>query len=388
MITIPLTPDLILGATELERTERGVRPHRLPRSVRERDADPQLAMMEAQPSGVRVRFATSATSITLELHATRVFYRGFSRPRGVVDVVVDGELVASHELQAGDAVELDLQTGGRELTPGEPDRIEVSLPGAGERVVELWLPHNEKVDVVALHARAPVSPAPPVGPVWVHHGSSISHGSNAATPTGIWPVVAARSAGVQLRNLGFGGSALVDPFMARVIRDAPADVISVKLGINVVNLDAMRLRSFVPAVHGFLDTIRDGHPDTPLLLVSPIFCGIHEDTPGPGAVDPTGFAAGEMRFIATGSPGDTAAGRLTLTVIRDAMEQLVAARDDANLGYIDGLSLYGPDDAERLPLPDGLHPSAEAHALIGSRFAARAFGAAGSLRPAATARLA
>ncbi|KQV25217.1 hypothetical protein [Yonghaparkia sp. Root332] len=48
--------------------------------------------------------------------------------------------------------------------------------------------------------------------------------------------------------------------MARVIRNAPADVISVKVGVNVVDLDAMRLRSFVPAVHGFLDTIRDGHP--------------------------------------------------------------------------------------------------------------------------------
>jgi hypothetical protein len=35
----------------------------------------------------------------------------------------------------------------------------------------------------------------------------------------------------------------VDQFTARVIRDSPADVISVKLGINVVNLDAMRLRA-------------------------------------------------------------------------------------------------------------------------------------------------
>lgn len=67
-----------------------------------------------------------------------------------------------------------------------------------------------------------------------------------------------------------------------MIRDTPADVISVKLGINVVNLDLMRRRAFAPAVDGFLDTIRDGHPRTPLILVSPIFCGIHEHTPGPG----------------------------------------------------------------------------------------------------------
>ena len=88
---------------------------------------------------------------------------------------------------------------------------------------------------------------------------------------------------MELINLGFGGSALLDPFTARAIRDTPADLISVKIGINLVNTDLMRLRAFAPAVHGFLDTIREGHPTTPLLVVSPILCPIHEDTPGPAA---------------------------------------------------------------------------------------------------------
>ena len=48
----------------------------------------------------------------------------------------------------------------------------------------------------------------------------------------------------------------------------------------------MRRRAFTPAVHGFLDTIREGHPDTPLLVVSPILCPIHEDTPGPTMLGP------------------------------------------------------------------------------------------------------
>ena len=38
-------------------------------------------------------------------------------------------------------------------------------------------------------------------------------------------------------------------------------------------------------MHGFLDTLRDGHPDTPLVLVSPLYCPIHEETPGPGTFD-------------------------------------------------------------------------------------------------------
>ena len=124
----------------------------------------------------------------------------------------------------------------------------------------------------------PVAPVTSDRPRWVHHGSSISHGSVATYPTEPWPVVAARLAGLDLVNLGFGGSALLDPFVARTIRDTPADRISLKLGINLVNLDLMRLRAFGPAVHGFLDTIRDGHPHTPLLVISPS-CARSTNTP-------------------------------------------------------------------------------------------------------------
>ncbi|MDD0857936.1 SGNH/GDSL hydrolase family protein [Arthrobacter alpinus] len=109
----------------------------------------------------------------------------------------------------------------------------------------------------------------------------------------MWPALAARLGGMELTNLGFGGSALLDPFTARTMRDTPADAISIKMGINIVNLDLMRLRAFGPAVHGFLDTLRDGHPETPLLVVSPVFCGIHEDTPGPGAFDMAALAEGK-----------------------------------------------------------------------------------------------
>jgi hypothetical protein len=214
--------------------------------------------------------------------------------------------------------------------------------------------------------------------VWLHHGSSISHGSNASTPTQIWPAVAARLGDVELRNLGFGGGALVDPVVARVIRDAPADLISLKLGINVVNLDSMRLRAFVPAVHGFLDTIRDGHPTTPLVLASPIFCGIHEDTPGPGAVDPDSLGTDHVRFVATGRSEEQQQGKLTLRVIRDALASIVESRaDDPNLHYLDGTTLYGEGDAAEHPLPDALHPDTATHRIIGERFAGYAFSGGG-----------
>ncbi|WP_328810356.1 SGNH/GDSL hydrolase family protein [Rhodococcus sp. NBC_00294] len=385
MITAPLNDDIVLGAAELERVDRGVRPHRLPRAVRQRDADPQLAMMEAQPSGVRIAARTTAVQMVLEVHTTRMTYRGVMRDRGAVDVVVNDSVLQSHVLSGGDTVEIDPTTGTSTVHPGTTERITLTDLPAGEKTVEIWLPHNEQVDLVSLSADAVLHPAPTSGPRWLHHGSSISQGSNAASPTRIWPVVAARRAGVRLRNLGFGGSAFVDPFMARVVRDSPADVISVKLGINVVNLDAMRLRSFVPAVHGFLDTVRDGHPTTPLLLISPIHCAIHENTPGPGAIDPDSFAAGSARFRATGTEGDIALGRLTLRVIRDALAQIVDSRsDDPNLHHLDGLMLFGEDDERRHPLPDNLHPDTDAHAVMGQRFADIAFGPSGPFAPTTT----
>lgn len=370
----PITPALVRGHEYLETTERGLRPHRLPTWVTEQFPDPQLLGAESQPSGVRVAMVTEAESVTLVSHSTRLAYRGITRPRGAIDLVVDHRLVASDELTGGDAYETDLQTGATRLVPGPSHTTRFTGLGHGEKLVELWLPHKEQIEVMELSADAPVAPAPSDLPRWLHHGSSISHGSNTASPARTWTSIAARLGGVDLRNLGFGASALVDPFMARVMRDTPADVISLKLGINVVNSDAMRLRAFVPAVHGFLDTLREGHPTTPILLVSPTHCDIHEDTPGPGAFDPDTFRTGQVRFVATGDTGDTALGRLTLRVIRDALASIVETRDDDNLHYLDGTELYGPADALDHPLPDALHPDTATHEVIGTRFARHAFG--------------
>jgi hypothetical protein len=370
--------ELIRGAAETEVTARGLRPHRLPAWVRDQFPDGQLLSVQSQPSGVRLVFRTSASRVDLVTHPTRIAYPGVERPRGRIDVYTDGELTVRDVLDGGDRIDVDLATGRTSLHPGEPHTTTVSALPTGSHRFEIWLPHNETIDHVGLRADAPIEPDDTVRPLWVHHGSSISHGSNALAPSEIWPAVAARRAGAELRNLGLGGSAMVDPFLARVIRDAPADYISVKLGINVVNLDAMRLRAFVPAVHGFLDTIRDGHPDVPLILISPLFCGIHERTPGPGAIDPASLGTGQVRFLATGTPGDETLGRLTLQLIRRELRSLAGRRAiDKNLHYLEGTSLYGEHDAADLPLPDGLHPSPEAHQLIGTRFADYAFTGAG-----------
>ena len=377
MITTPVTADLIRGAVELEPTAHGLLPHRLPAWARAQGNDPQLATAEAQPSGVRLVFRTRSAVIELVTAPTKLVYRGAPpRPEGVYDLYADGVPAGRQSVTGGTTVTIDLATGAAEAHHGEPGRARFEGLSPTVKTVEIWLPHNEKTELIELRTDQPVEPAPASDrPRWLHHGSSISQGSNADSPSTTWPAIAAARAGFDLTNLGLSGSALLDPFTARTMRDLPADLISVKIGINVVNADLMRLRAFGPAVHGFLDTLREGHPSTPLLVVSPILCPIHEETPGPGAFDQAALAEGRLGFIATGNPAERAAGKLTLTVIRDELTRIVTerAKTDPNLSYLDGRELYGEADFAVRPLPDQLHPDAATHRVMGERFADRAF---------------
>ncbi|MEU9059461.1 GDSL-type esterase/lipase family protein [Streptomyces sp. NPDC048430] len=383
LMTTDLTEDLLRGALDLERTERGLLPHRLPARARVQNTDGQLAMAEAQPSGVRLVVRTRATVVELDTLPTKRVYVGAPpRPDGVYDLLVDGRLADQATVTGGNTLTIDMATGSAGVRPGPVGTLRFSGLSADLKDLEIWLPHNETTELVALRTDAPVEPVPHRGrTVWLHHGSSISQGSDVASPTTTWPALAAAHGGVELVNLGFGGGALLDPFTARALRDTPADRISVKVGINLVNTDVMRLRAFTPAVHGFLDTIREGHPTTPLLVVSPILCPIHEETPGPSAPDHSALSEGKLKFRATGDPAETASGKLTLTVIREELARIVEQRaaEDPHLHHLDGRELYGEADSAELPLPDALHPDAATHRRIGERFAKLAFHAGGPL---------
>ncbi|WP_228991052.1 GDSL-type esterase/lipase family protein [Streptomyces sp. DH8] len=379
-ISSPLTDALLRGALELERTAGGgLLPHRLPAPARARSGgDEQVAQAEAQPSGVRVVFRTRATAVVLDVRRTVTGHPGLPPlPNGAYDLYVDGEPAGRAAASGGDVLMVDLSDGSRELFPGSPGSVAFTGLPAREKSVEIWLPYTETVELLGLRTDAPVAPEGPSGRrVWLHHGSSISQGSCADSSATAWPALAAAAGGVELVNLSLAGSALLDPFTARTLRDTPADLISVKIGINLVGADAMRLRAFGPAVHGFLDTVREGHPTAPLLVVSPVLCPAHEDTPGPSAPDVRG---GGVVFTALGDPAETASGKLTLRVVREELARITAERaaSDPYLFHLDGRFLYGEADHADLPLPDRLHPDAAAHRRMGERFGTFAFGPGG-----------
>ena len=374
-----IEPSMLHGALDIEHTARGVLPHRLPAWAREQFADDYLSRIEAQPSGVRLAFRTRASAVELDVLPTRVTYQDMPAPaNGQYDLLVDGVLTGQATAEGGNLQVVDMLTQSAVTAPGSPSTITFSGLPRQDKTVEIWLPQTESTELIALRTDAPIDGvAAGTRRVWLHHGSSISHGSTAASPSATWPALAANGGGVHLVNMGFSGNALLDPFTARAMRDAPADLISIKVGINLTNTDIMRKRAFTPAVHGFLDTIRERHTTTPVLLISPILCPIQEDTPGPIAPR---FDGPRMTFQAMGDPSERAAGKLTLNIIRDELARIVAQRAaaDSHLHYLDGRILYGEADFTELPLPDGLHPDPAGHQRIGERFADTVFGNGGA----------
>lgn len=369
---IPLDAVEVRGAVELERTEHGLRPHRLPAWARAQVFGPFMAQTSAECAGVRLAFRTAARTLELVVRARRMVPDATGEvPPGSYELTTGGSVIATATGAAGTRYVFTFEHPEGRIVDGPPTTVRFTdLPGT-ETEYELWLPYTDAIELVALRADAPVAPPTDDRPFrWLHHGSSISHGYRADTTTGTWPVVAALAAGVDLTNLAFSGNAVLDPFTARTMRDVPADLITLKVGINLVNGDLMRMRTFRPAVDGFLDTLREGHPSTRIVVVSPIWCEPVEHAAGPTVQDPS---REEEWSIAGGTPEQVAEGKLSLRSIRAALAEIVARRSatDPNLSYLDGLELYGEADAAAMPLPDNLHPGPDVQRLIGGRFAAR-----------------
>ena len=314
----------IEGAVSIEATAAGVQPWRLP--LAERDLfEPSVVNKASMPAGVRLRFVSDTSSVRLEIVNSGVE----PDPPWVFDLLIEGEL---HQRVAPPA---DADSIGFEDLPGGEHRLELYLPSQYAPVIITGL----KIDVGATVQRWPDERRR-----IVLYGSSITHCRHAAGPTETWPALVARQFDLNLTCLGYGGDCHMDPMVGRMIRDLPADYIGLKIGINMMGAASASDRTFRALAIGLIQTIRDGHPNTPLALVSPICHPPNETT-------------------------QSAAG-MTLQLMRQRLAEacdVLRAHGDANLHYVDGLSVMGPDDVGLYI--DGIHPSSEGYRFLAAGWA-------------------
>jgi len=305
------------GNISLQKTEDWVMPWRTPHSAHVLFPEPLLER-SAMPAGVRISFRSNTTRVSGSIVP--------QKESGMLDLCCDGEVVAALDLSQKD------------------DFVFENLSNE-EKLIELWLPQFGKFQLRSLEIDdgATLEPFNDTRPRWITYGSSITQCRTAASPTQTWPGIVARTHGLNLTCLGYGGQCHLDAMVARMIRDAPADYISMCLGINIQGASSLGPRAFRPAIIGAVQIVREKHPDIPIALMSPICSPPREEKP-----NAVGFHLQRMR-----------------EEVQAAAEAL-QAHGDTQVHYVDGLSVFGADYVHLLP--DALHPDAEGYQVMGKNF--------------------
>ena len=305
------------GNISLQKTEDWVMPWRTPHPMHVLFPEPLLER-SAMPAGVRISFRSNTTRVSGSIVP--------QKESGILDLCCDGEVVAALDLSQKD------------------DFVFENLSDE-DKLIELWLPQFGKFQLRSLEIDdgAMLEPFNDTRPRWITYGSSITQCRTAASPTQTWPGIVARTHGLNLTCLGYGGQCHLDAMVARMIRDAPADYISMCLGINIQGASSLGPRAFRPAIIGAVQIVREKHPDIPIVLMSPICSPPREEKP-----NAVGFHLQRMR-----------------EEVQAAAEAL-QIHGDKHVHYVDGLSVFGEDYVHLLP--DDLHPDAEGYRVMGKNF--------------------
>ncbi|MBW5482521.1 GDSL-type esterase/lipase family protein [Streptomyces bambusae] len=273
------------------------------------------------PIGVRLEFTAQAPA-----HAVEIHYRA----------TVPGPTDALRDLSHGFAL------WNREglLTevftePAHESVVRIGLP-AGPGPYTVHPPEGQSPLVLGLRGIGGALAPAPAAPRWVVHGDSITEGWWSTRPAHGWPAVAGRALGWDTVNLGYAGAARGELAVAEQLAALPAEALTLAFGTNCWTRVPHTAPLLYETTRAFLELVRQGHPRTPLLLLSPVLRPDAERTPN--------------RLGAT------------LGALRDAMERAVGDRiaaGDDRLALLPGRDLLGPEH-----LADGLHPNDAGHALL------------------------
>jgi lysophospholipase L1-like esterase len=211
-------------------------------------------------------------------------------------------------------------------------RVRLALGGwPGDERAIVYLPEGMKPSLRSLSGvGGRIEPAPAGQPRWIAYGDSVAEGWVASGPALAWPAVAGRTHGLDVVNMGYAGAARGELASAEQIAALDADVISISYGTNCWTRTPHSVEMMRAAVAAFIDVVRQGLPQTPIVVVSPV-----------------------VRPDAEASPNRLGA---TLVDLRAAMEEAAAERD---VVLVPGRDLIAPDH-----LADGIHPGDEGHRVL------------------------
>ena len=305
------------GVVSVEKIEDTLMPWRTPYESHVLFPAPLLER-SAMPAGVRISFRSNTTYISGNIVE--------QRDSGMLDLCCNGEFIASYDLR------------------GKNSFVFENLSDK-DKLIELWLPQFGRFQLrhLEIEEGASINPFIDKRPKWITYGSSITQCRSAASPVQTWPGIVARSKKFNLTCLGYGGQCHLDSMVARMIRDLPANYISMCLGINIQGASSLGPRAFRPAIIGAVQIIREKHTDIPIVLMSPIYCPNREENP-----NAVGFNLQKMREEV------------------QAAANALQSYGDENVHYVSGLDVFGADFVDLLP--DNLHPDAEGYRVMGNNF--------------------
>ncbi len=215
--------------------------------------------------------------------------------------------------------------------------VTLALPAGSGRPFTVYLPESAAPVILGLRAiGGSVEPAPRQ-PRWLVHGDSITEGWWSTRPAHSWPATVGRTLGLDTVNLGYAGSAHGELAVAEQLAALEADAITLAFGTNCWSGVPMSPALLQETVRAFLTLVRQGHPHTPLLVVSPVLRPGAENTP-----NRLGATLGELR-----------------TAMELAVTDHIDGRHGAGVALIPGREVLGPGQ-----LADGVHPDDDGHVAL------------------------
>ncbi|MCX7011718.1 MAG: GDSL-type esterase/lipase family protein [Candidatus Sumerlaeota bacterium] len=291
---------------------------RLPKSAKDRT--PKGAWSRSLcPDGGRIRFSSDTSRLAIRAQAAQEHVNPC-----MIDLYVDGRFLHSVDLVGAEPRELTL-FDKKERAPKD---------------ITVYLPHTHEIRVLAFgvdedaHLAAP-KPFALERPL-VCYGSSVLQGTGANHPSMTYPAILARRLNLDLVNLGFGGSGKAEPEVVALVNQLDACCYLFDLGKSY---GAQSIE-----VYGrMLDTIRAGHPDVPIIVITPIY--------STKEVTEAGYEEKSEN-------------------LRTLMRQAAADRakaGDTHMFVVEGLELFGAGDVDAFH--DSLHPNDQGDDRMAMRLA-------------------